>query len=143
MDTEKTTKEQALAALHEAGHFVLCWLIGFPPMTVNVTARGTGKVDFRSAVNATPKEWRICLMGGYAAETLKLKSELFLLATDGTTRANEQGYLFHCANFCSVTVSQHTATAGGRKVTLRLARLILNCHVAYNIMFTNFVKKMS
>lgn len=91
MDKEKAIPEQAIAALHEAGHFVLCWLFGFPPMTVNVTARGTGKVDFRRAINATPNEWRICLMGGYAAETLELKPELFLLLTGGIEGARKQG----------------------------------------------------
>ena len=86
MSDRTATTEEAKAALHEAGHFVLCWLYG-QPVEAYVTADGTGKTISRRKAGATPEQMRICLMGGYAAETLATKPDFFLDLTGGIEAA--------------------------------------------------------
>ncbi len=84
-DKQAITKEMK-AALHEAGHFVICWLFGMP-MTAFVTPKGTGQTVNYRKYSITPEQWRICLMGGYAAETLAVKPDVFLVCTGGIDMA--------------------------------------------------------
>ncbi len=88
MSDRPAITEETKAALHEAGHFVLCWLFGLP-MTAYVTAKGTGKTISRRKLRVTPEEMRICLMGGYAAETLARKPDFFLDLTGGIEAARQ------------------------------------------------------
>ena len=78
--------EEMKAALHEAGHFVICWLFGVP-MTAFVTPKGTGQTVNYRKYSITPEQWRICLMGGYAAETLAVKPDVFLFYSGGMDEA--------------------------------------------------------
>lgn len=83
MTEQRKITERQLACLHEAGHFVLCWYFGFPPMTVTISKTGHGITRSRKPIPVKPDQWRICLMGGYAAETLAMPPEQFLAYSDG------------------------------------------------------------
>ncbi len=84
-DKPAITKETK-AALHEAGHFVICWLFGMP-MTAFVTSKGIGQTINYRKFSITSEQWRICLMGGYAAETLAVKPDVFLVSIGGVDTA--------------------------------------------------------
>ncbi len=103
MTEQRKITERQLACLHEAGHFVLCWYFGFPPMTVTIGKTGRDITRSRKPIPVKPDQWRICLMGGYAAETLAMPPEQFLAYSDGLwgalklpDRADTKKVAMHC-----------------------------------------------
>ena len=111
MQDKPATAEEITAALHEAGHFVICWLFGLP-MTAFVTPKGTGQtINYRN-YSITSDQWRICLMGGYAAETLAVKPDVFLFHTGGIEAArthSDEADTRRAALLCQTAAEYDTA----------------------------------